>query len=121
MLPETKVVKAIESLYCGTCSVYQKEKQKRPDHSTSFVEKLVLENQPCRLSFSSSPANGLDGNVRSVSQSIKLFLSPNTTIAPGSKIVVTQHGKTIAYKSSGIPSVYRSHQEINLELFQGWA
>ena len=39
----------------------------------------------------------------------------------GSKITVTQNGKTTDYCLSGESAVYTSHQEIALELFEDYA
>ena len=39
----------------------------------------------------------------------------------GSKIVVTQEGRTAAYARSGEPAVYSSHQEIVLVPFEEYA
>ena len=56
-----------------------------------------------------------------LSQGVKVFLSPNVSIKAGSKLTVTQNGVTTAYKSSGVPAVYPTHQEIILTLFERWA
>ena len=37
------------------------------------------------------------------------------------RVIVTQNGETTEYKNSGKPAIYSSHQEIILELFDGWA
>lgn len=51
----------------------------------------------------------------------KLFISPDVAIKAGSKIIVTQHGRTTEYSNSGVPAVYPTHQEIMLTLFNGGA
>lgn len=56
-----------------------------------------------------------------ISQGTKLFTVPEIQIKPGSKIIVTQNGVTTVYSSSGVPAVYPTHQEVILELFEGWA
>lgn len=91
-----------------------------PNHTTSFHDVVVLEDEPCRLSFSSSPSVS-DGNVPEINQTVKLFFAPNITVKEGSKVTVTQNGVTTVYKQSGTPAVYQTHTEINLELFKGWA
>lgn len=112
---------ALEKLYTGRCTVYEKAKSVDPDTFLTEVEdKAVLENIPCRLSFSSSPA-ATDGNAAAISQTIKLFLDPEISIKPGSWITVTQNGVTTDYKQSGTPAVYSSHQEIILELAKEYA
>lgn len=80
----------------------------------------VLVDQPCRLSFSSSPSVS-DGDVPKINQTVKLFFAPEITIKEGSKITVTQNGVATVYKQSGVPAVYQTHKEILLELFDGFA
>lgn len=116
------VRKAIESLYRGRCTVYEYQSVKDPvTKITGHQEVAVLTDQPCRLSYktisSTSPADG----AAAVTQEIKLFIAPELNIKPGSKITVTQNGRTADYQSSGQPAVYTNHQEIVLELFRGWA
>ena len=107
-------------MYIGKCSVFQYEKT--TDKKTKLTkqgEVCVYKEIPCRLSFSSSPVTDTD-SVTTKEQSVKLFLAPEIVIEAGSKIVVTQNGITDAYKSSGKPAIYGSHQEINLELSERW-
>ena len=97
---------------------YQKIKDKWG--MTDFQEVTVLEDQPCKLSFETLTSSPGDP-VATVSQSVKLFISPDVVIKAGSKIIVTQHGRTTEYSNSGVPAVYPTHQEIMLILFNGWA
>ena len=83
---------ALESLWCDRCTVYAKEKVTDPKtHLTDFQETVILENQPCKLSFETLAAVSGDP-VAAVSQSVKLFLSPDVEIPAGCKIVVTRPG-----------------------------
>lgn len=114
--------KAIERLYKGRCDVIIYEKAK--DHISKITksqESKVVVEQPCRVSFKSSPQASEGDGPSAVKQIIKLFIAPELIIKPGSKIIVTQEGRTIEYNASGPPAVYSSHQEIVLELFKGWA
>lgn len=113
--------KHIESLYNGTCNVTEYQSYKKENKSTGYKEVVVIENQPCKLSFSRSPNNNQTETVANVIQTVKLFVAPEVIIKPGSKITITQNNVTTAYKSSGVPVVYSNHQEINLELFVGWS
>lgn len=88
---------------------------------TKKKEVIVLENIPCKISFETIKNAEQTETATAISQVIKLFLSPDITISPGSKITVTNDGRTIAYKQSGEAAVYPSHQEIMLILFEGWA
>lgn len=113
---------ALESTYTGVCSVYEYGETTDPEtHITTHGEKKVLENIPCRLSFSRIEAAENSGGAATAAQSVKLFISPDVSIKSGSKISVTQNGVTTEYASSGVPAVYPTHQEIMLELFRGWA
>ena len=112
----------IESAYEGLCTViecqYIRDSVAKIKHQKDVV---VLENQPCRLSFENIAATAQTETAATVSQGIKLFMSPEISIQPGSKILVRQNGMCGVYKASGEPAIYRTHQEIMLELFKGWA
>lgn len=113
---------AIEQLYEDTCTVIEYQNIKDPiTKQTKKQEVAALENQPCRLSFSTVKTTDNSDNAASVSQVVKLFLSPNVSIKAGSKIVVTRGTQEYVYKSSGEPSSLFTHKEIALELFKGWA
>ena len=117
-----KARKALESLYDGTCSVTEYQKVKKENKVTGFGEVVVLEGQPCRLSFGSTATTSpTDNGVSSVTQTVKVFLAPEIKVKPGSKLTITQNGVTTDYKNSGQEAVYSTHQEIDLELFKGWA
>lgn len=124
---------AIESLYSGRCTISIKSKQfNQTTKQTEFGDTVLIENQPCRLSYLNLyPSEGnvqrgsISNNVSSKerdrfyvkSQTIKLFISPLINVPAGSKITVTQNNQTQIYKASGQPAVYTNHQEIELELF----
>ena len=111
--------KAQEQLYDGVCTVIEYRKVKDEKTKLSGMEDvIVLEGQPCRISFSKVSQSIQGESSANISQSIKLFISPDVTIQPGSKITVTQNGVTTVYKSSGVPAVYATHQEIMLELYE---
>jgi hypothetical protein len=111
----------IETTYAGKCCIYEKRGITDPiTKITKQGELLIFSDIPCRLSYQSvSSATPGDGAYKAV-QTIKLFLSPEVTINPGSKIVVLQDGLTAAYRQSGIPAHYGSHQEVILEGWDGW-
>ena len=112
--------KAIESTYTDTCDVIERHKVK-VDGVTKFREVRVVKNQPCRLSFSSITQTTQTDQGASLSQSTKLFISPDVVIKEGSKIVVARDGNTLDFKQSGVPAVYGTHKEIMLEVFKEWA
>jgi len=113
---------AIESHYDGKCNIIEhKEKLKENSNITHFVEEVVKEEQPCKVSFEEVYVNTETDNESKVVTKIKLFIAPEINIMPGSKIVVTQRGRTTEYKNSGEPAIYETHQEIMLVKFKGWA
>lgn len=123
MLPKTAVVsvrKALEHGYTGTFTVTERKKVVREDHSTGFAEAQTVAGQPCRLSFTTSPAAG-DGDTAALTQSVKLFCAPEVNIPEGSRLTVTQNGVTGDYARSGMAALYDTHAEYVLEAFRGWA
>ena len=106
-----------ERLYADTCTVYTVRKVTDPrTHVTSSQRVAVIENQPCRVSFSQFPATGQNATVDTVSQSVKLFISPDVVVPAGSKIEITRQGGTTVYRQSVWPAMYPTHQELMLEL-----
>lgn len=113
---------AIEQLYEDTCTVIEFQSVKDPiTKVTKKQEVIVLTDQLCKLSFSTAKTTDVGDNVATVSQEVKLFISPNISIKAGSKIIVTHDNIEHVYKSSSEPSTFFTHQEIALELFKGWA
>lgn len=111
--------KAIESMYDGVCTISNYQNIEDPiTFVTELKEVEVIKDQPCRLSYSSLPVTNQTDSFAGVNQSIKLFIAPEVNIPAGSKIVVTQNGRTTVYKNSGQPAIYSTHQEIFLELFE---
>ena len=125
MFSKTEMVrarKAIESLYNGKCTITEYEKVKKENKSTGFVETVMVENQPCKISFSTiNSTTSTETGASALVSVVKLFISPEIKIKPGSKITVTQNNVTTEYQNSGEPAYYNTHQEIILELFKGWS
>lgn len=113
--------KAIERTYNGLVTVTDHQKVKDEiTKLTEYKDVTVLENQPCKLSFERITTAIQSESSASITQTTKLFLSPDIVIKPGSKLTVTQVGVTNDYICSGVPAVYPTHQEIMLELFERW-
>lgn len=109
--------KAIESTYTGLLTVTEYQAVKDPvTHITKNQKVVVLENQPCKLSFETIKTAIQTEAAAVISQAVKLFVSPDVTIKAGSMITVTQNEVTTEYTSSGVPAIYPTHQEIMLEL-----
>lgn len=113
---------AIEMLYEHTCSIIEHKNVKNPvTKVTKPQEVIVLENQPCKLSFSNIRPSEQTESANSINQVVKLFIAPEIVIKEGSKIIINHNGRVSEYKNSGVPAIYSSHQEIVLELFKGWS
>lgn len=113
---------AQEATYDGRCTVMEHQKVKDPKTKiTTEKEVAVLEDEPCRLSYSSVSAVDQTESAAKTTQVTKLFLSPDVQIKPGSKITVTQSSVTRDYEASGVPAVYPTHQEIVVKLSERYA
>lgn len=116
--------KALEKLWKDRCTVIQRVAVTDPDTKlTDFEEQPLLKNQPCKLSFETLSTTEGDP-VASISQAVKLFLSPDVVIPAGCKVIVTRPNdleRTFTFASSGEPGVFSDHQEIALKPFRGWA
>lgn len=117
MVNPIPITNALKVLWIGTCNVLEYQDVKNPEnHQTTSELVPIIENEPCRLSYSSEPVTDLNSGVVEVSQKIKLFIRPDLIIKPGSSLEITQHGRTNRYKRAGEPLVYTNHQEIVVEL-----
>lgn len=116
------MVNPLRKLWVGSCTVISRVKKQDPvTKRTEFVEETIYEDEPCRLSYQTLTPTTDKNGVAEIVQVPKLFLSKELIIPPGSKIIVTQNGRTVEFSNSGQPAVYSNHQEIVLELFKGWA
>lgn len=121
MVDLTIARKHIEKLYVDTCNVVEHQVITDPTTKISGMQEItVYENVPCKISYQTVKPSG-EGVGGSLFLSAKLICSPDIEIKPGSRIDVTRNGKTTAYKNSGEPARHVNHQEIMLELFDGWA
>lgn len=117
--------KAIESTYQDTCTILERRDVR--DDKTRITQKNgevpVVENQPCKLSFEKLSAVVQTETAATAVQGTKLFLAPEISVCPGSKVIVEQActGVKTEYSASGKPAVYPTHSEIILELFRGWS
>lgn len=116
------VRKAIEDTYIGTCDVIEYRKTRNEENKQNeYSEEVVLSNKKCRLSFETINNTNQTSTTNNAIQIVKLFIAPELNIKKGSKIIVTQNNRTTAYKNSGQPAIYETHQEIVLDLFEGWS
>ena len=113
--------KLIESQYDSLCDVYEYQSIKGDDKITRKQEVKVLEAQKCRISFSKINTTNQSTGAAEQSIVVKLFISPDITINPGSKLVITKGTLAETYANSGMQARYETHQEIMLTNFERWA
>ncbi len=116
------VINPLTLLWTGRCTILEYKNVIDSDtFQTSQQEVIAVEDEPCRVSFSSEAVTNPSTGVAEMSQFTVLFIRPDLEIDPGSVIEVTQNGRTTKYKRSGKPAVYTNHQEIRLTLYEEYA
>lgn len=107
---------AIESTYEGLCTVFEMQNIKDPvSGKTRQQPVMVLSAEPCALSQSSLPAATQTVTADQINYDAKLFISPDVTIKPGSRITVQQNGMEFKGEQTGKAFRYATHQEIKLK------
>lgn len=114
--------KAIQSLWDGRATITVREGvlDERTGR-TEPVERVTASELPCRISFATVKSTEPDEEAARVAQTVTLYIDPSVVIPEGSKITVTQNQVTADYERSGKAAVYIDHQEVPLELWEGWA
>lgn len=116
MMNFTGVREAIESLYSGRLTITEYVSAiDAATKQTKQTESVTFSNVPCRLSRETVTSAVTDGPAAPCGQIVKLFVGPGVTVRPGSRLTVTQDGKTEDFRYSGYPAHYSTHQEIVLE------
>lgn len=119
---ENRLRDVLSSLWVGKCTV--KELGQWTDFMTKTTQPAeipTVTDEPCRVSYASASSANPSETVTIAEQQITLFLRPDLKIKAGSRITVTQNGRTVDYMASGQPKVYSSHQEIALKLWDNKA
>lgn len=116
-----KARKEFAKLYEDKCNVYEYVKEKQVNGSTAHKEKLVQSDIPCRISFKTVTQLSENSQNAQQVQAIKLFIPPDIHIKAGSKLEISRNGAVTAYKNSGVPALYATHNEISLEIFKEWS
>lgn len=107
---------ALESTYEGLCTVSEMKDVKDPVSGKTRQEPVVVfADEPCGLSQSTLPSATQTVTSDRVEYDAKLFISPDVTIKPGSRITVQQNGMNFEGEQAGKPFRYPTHQEIKLK------
>lgn len=118
-----KAREVAETQYEDICTVIEQvSKRDENNKRNELIEKQTLINQPCKLTYKTITSSIETSTISNVVQQILLFIAPDVSIKPGSKIeIMRKNGIIEVYKNSGKPNIYDTHQEIVLEIFKGWA
>ena len=108
---------ALQHMYIGTATVYGYSYTTGEHGAEVKTQTALFTNIPCRLSYDRKVANDQDTHGQ-ILQDITMHCDPSYNIPPGSKIVITQNGRTRTYKCSSQAAVYESHQEIELTAYR---
>ena len=113
---------AVQSLWTGKATITVREGVLNEDTGrTEPVERVTASDLPCRISFATVKSTEPEEEATRVVQTVTLYIDPSVEIPEGSKITVTQNDVTGDYERSGKAAVYTCHQEVPLELWEGWA
>ena len=112
---------AMKELWTDICSIYVRRAEARADAADTFAEVCIAENAPCRVSYGAGKAAKMKGGAAEIRQQVKLFLSNDICVPPGSRICVERGGQERMYRASAEAMRYTAHQEIEMELMDRWA
>ena len=122
------MVSNLPLLWKDSCTIKGKTTTTKTNGATGFVDSVICESEPCKLSFYPTNSNNnalaqVGYQAASVFQQAKLFIRPDLDIPEGCSITVVTHknGKTFHYKSTGTPMFFTDHQEIVMEVNKEWA
>lgn len=107
---------ARQRLYYGLADIYGARKTTDPITGITKVESdaLLHQNVPCKLSHKTIKEDSQTDGPSVVAHSIKVSITNEIVIPSGSKMTITQNGKSATYKSSGESAQFIVHQEVPL-------
>lgn len=118
----TAYKRAVQSMWDGKATITVREGVlNEANGRTEPVERVTASDLSCRISHTTVKSTEPSEEAAKVAQSVTLYIDPSVDIPEGSKITVTQNKVTRDYERSGTPAVYTAHQEVPLQLWEGWA
>lgn len=104
-------------LFTDRCTIREEQPVTQPGSSLTTNEWVtVLEDQPCRISFSNGSPTADQSGAPVIDYAAKVFISPDIEIPAGSEIIINRQGKTYKGKRSGDPALYPFHQELPIKV-----
>lgn len=111
----------LKSMYVGRLSVSIFDEEKLSSGETVFVQNVLFDDIPCKLSNSYRNYRSFklksDNLVNKLDNTARLFLQPDIIIPIGSKINVLQDDRSYTFDYSGRSFAYPTHQEIIVESY----
>lgn len=119
------MVNHLKRLWKDKCTIETTTSTTKPNGATGKVWSVLVEDEPCKLSFFDSVAQTNSASnvvgAAEVFQQIKLFIRPDLEIPAGSRITVIRKNRELHYEASSISEQFTNHQEIILKDVQRWA
>lgn len=112
---------ALHGMFDGVCSIWGTVPFRDENGISRQREVLDAADVPCHLSFISAGAAKNDGKGSKVQVVARLFLPPELTVNPGSKVYVRQQGRDYCLVCSSQALGYCWHQEIDMCRPDDWA
>ncbi|MBS4931108.1 MAG: hypothetical protein KH020_07235 [Clostridiales bacterium] len=108
---------ALKMLWKDKCKITIKDQEIFDPESktTSYADSVLVENEPCKLSFETLSTSSEDAVKAKIIQKAKLFIKSEIIIPPGSIVEVTRGTRVFVFSATGLPGVFSNHQEIMLE------
>lgn len=114
--------KILSRMWTDRCDVYVSEQTTQSDTGrTVMQERRLHQDILCRVSFRRGiEAMGVVRDVQGAAmesvQVVRLFLTPDIEIPPGSRVIVRRgNGQTLHFARTGVPAVFEGHQEVRME------
>lgn len=108
---------ALKMLWRDKCKITAKNKKvvDPEDYTTNYTDVVIVEDEPCKLSFETLQVASSDNVKAKVEQKAKLFIDNEIEIPPGSVVEITRGSRVFVFSSTGLPGLFSNHQEIVLE------
>lgn len=106
--------KWLELTYDGVMTVTGSKKETVGSETIVTHNAVLYADQPCALSFSGTPDGSQGEDAGEINYRATIFCAPELVIPAGSRITVTQYGKTYVMVYSGEGITYPTHQQLSV-------
>ena len=103
--------RALERTFQGVMDIFGQNKE-LVGGETRLRWQLLQQAVPCALSWGKGAPAQQGEDAGGIHYPATIFCAPELDIPPGSRIAVTQQGKTVPFQYSGECARYPTHQQI---------